>query len=375
MININYENKEPYDLTYSKNMELFISSLKYVHKQQENKKRNQKKLMNLFSVKVQKYDDSSSYNTDQKMKGRKCEIANKLFKKRRKIKEKQLMPKNLYSVGRFEDHYPGKNNLQSSDTIEKEYNSDSSIYTKDKIIEDDEYDDRYKTARKTCSVNQRDFSKIERSKFIKHKFNKQMDQAKSKKYVKEDCQVLTGSNKFQKCIYITEDCDFIDANHEYLKGINFDNSMYNSYKSINSNEKISPKNFLNYVIKSINEDKDLIIYNQEEDNPIKYDETYKCNYSLDHKSRIIYIKTSPKFLSSLSSIFNSKIVSRKNTKNISQEQSKFTQTPQNKEEKKMKFDHDTIIEKLKYLENMQQDKDLDDAMLRLSACSEVSDDY
>jgi hypothetical protein len=202
-----------------------------------------------------------------------------------------------------------------------------------------------------------------------------MDQAKSKKFVKEDCQIIKSANKLQKCIYITEDCDFIDASNECLKGINIDTSMYNSYKSINSNDKLSPKNFLNYyVIKSMNEDNDLIIYNQEEDSSFKYDENYKCYYSLDHKSRIIYIKTSPKFLSSISSIFNSKIVSRMNTKNISQEQSKFSQTPQGKDEKLMRFDHDTIIEKLKNLENMQQDKEIDDTIMHLSDCSEVSDD-
>jgi len=69
-INFSNENK----LSHPKTLNTFISCLKSLHKQQENKKKNYKKLMNLFSVKVQKYDDSSSHNkTDEKFKVRKSD--------------------------------------------------------------------------------------------------------------------------------------------------------------------------------------------------------------------------------------------------------------------------------------------------------------
>ena len=109
---------------------------------------------------------------------------------------------------------------------------------------------------------------------------------------------------------------------------------------------------------------------------IKYDENYKCYYSLDHKSKIIYIKPSP---SLLSSIFNSKIISKKTTKNISNEESvKSSLTPRKEKEGTvnqeggemsgkivknnpyaLNFDHNVIIEKLKNLEISRKNKDLD----------------
>jgi len=74
----------------------------------------------------------------------------------------------------------------------------------------------------------------------------------------------------------------------------------------------------------------MIQYNNEDsDNKeMQYDENYKCYYSLDHKSKIIYIKPSPKLLSTMTSYFNSKLVLRKAFNNISNNQYNWEYTPQ-----------------------------------------------
>jgi hypothetical protein len=308
----NDENNEK--LTNPKVMNLFLNSLKSLHKQQENKKKNYKKLMNLFSVRVQRYDDSSSHKTDDKLKNRKCDFANRMNKKRknRMLKDNTPIKKIL---------------IEESESFSKEceYNSESDIYKKDTFEDDDKHSDskysKLTETRKTYSLSKLHF-KNERSKLLRHKFNKQIDIARAKKFPK----------------------DLIDS------------SVYNSYKSVGSTERKTPKNtdgvFNYYLIKSIEND-DIIF--SKEDIDVQYDENYKCYYSLDHKSRMIYIKTSPKLLSSLSSIFNSRIMSRKTTKNISQNQSKFTQTPKKANENIITFDHETIIEKLKNIETLRND--------------------
>lgn len=108
----------------------------------------------------------------------------------------------------------------------------------------------------------------------------------------------------------------------------------------------------------MNENKDLIQYNNDDsDNrEMQYDENSKCYYSLDHKSKIIYIKPSPKLLSSMTSYFNSKIASRKATNNISNSQSNREHTPQANKET-ISFDHNSFLEKLKNLEIKQKEKE------------------
>jgi hypothetical protein len=310
-----YKNDEHNEkLTNPKVMNLFLSSLKSLHKQQENKKKNYKKLMNLFSVRVQRYDDSSSHKTDDKLKNKKCDFANRMYKKRknRMLKENSCVKRVL---------------IEESESFGggcEGYNSESDIYKKDNIEDDDKHSDtgcnKLTEYRKTYSLSKIHF-KNERSKLLRHKFNKQIDLARSKKFPK----------------------DLIDS------------SVYNSYKSVGSTERknLSKESVLNYyLIKSIEND-DIIF--SKEDIDVQYDENYKCYYSLDHKSRIIYIKTSPKLLSSLSSILSSRIVSRKTTKNISQNQSKFTQTPKKANEGVITFDHETIIEKLKNIESLRNE--------------------
>ena len=134
--------------------------------------------------------------------------------------------------------------------------------------------------------------------------------------------------------------------------------MNGSYKSLNSSEKktnanVKNKNLINYYfIKNLNENKELILYNNKDDSDeqnIKFDDNYKCYYSLDHKSKIIYIKPSPKLLSSISSMINSKLASKKATKNISMNQSKISYTP-HENTNELAFDHNSIIQKLKNIE-------------------------
>lgn len=448
-------------LTDPKILNLFILSLKSLHKQQENKKRNYKKLKNLFSVKVQKYDDSSSHNkTDEKFKNRKCEIANKMYKRKKNFNmhtnnNKMLMNaptkgmkknygninddigmnythQNLkinYSQGMINIYNYLDLDVSEIHDREYEYNSDSSIFTKEKIIYQDmnesytynnesyEYNDDFYNFKNKNGKNQNALSSKpiarnllnERSKFIKHKFSKQMDQAKSKKFIKEDVQINTNANNntqnnnnnvvlnskpisklhnhnlqpINTNLNMIYAYDLSNSTKNKTKddlisctNLNIDTSVYNSYKSNNSteNKKLNSTNILNYyLIKSLEEDKDLIFYNDDsKEQKIKYDDNYKCYYSLDHKSRIIYIKPSPKLLSSINSLLTSQIVSKKTTNNISNEQSnKFSslQSPKTNALNKniptnddinlkmMSFDHNDIVEKLKNLELLRNDKD------------------
>jgi hypothetical protein len=432
----------PYNqkLTNPQILGTFINSLKSLHKQQENKKRNFKKLMNLFSVRVQKYDDSSSHNkTDEKLiKVKKSELANKLYKKR-KNNVKTLYNGNNAGVNMLSSNnnlkFPNFKRYQNSireeyqtnkklipDTEsnydkEYEYNSDSSIFTnaiKDKFIctEEGENDEseainlspnsrKYKVrTRKTLSLEKNKnpnpvFTKSilnERSKFIKHKFSKQMDMAKSKKYgVKKEFELseyggenllrnghgntnsnngrnkLTSNNPAKKSNRLSINTNMINNTF-----INIDTSMYNSYKSTEGkhHQDNSQQQFINYyLIKSVQDNKDLMFYCNNEDcedeKLDKIDNIDKID-SLDHKSRIIYIKPSPKLLSSLSSLFStSKIVSKSITKNISHDHTNsggfsLNQTPKAKSQRGkenssgMNFDHNSIIEKLKNLELMRE---------------------
>ena len=200
----------------------------------------------------------------------------------------------------------------------------------------------------------------ERNKIFKYKFNKQMDSANSRKFCNEDN--YSEEKKF----------NFFYFNNK------IENTLYNSY--VNSSEKhknlrLSEEMVNYYLIKSVKDDEDLIFYNANEGNDLKYDENYKCYYSLDHKSRIIYIKPSPKLLS----MFNSKIITRKTTHNISKVDSvKSSRTPNlnlyDKQEnlcmKMMNFDHNVILEKLKNIELSRDDNYVEAPKVYLNSSSE-----
>jgi len=118
----------------------------------------------------------------------------------------------------------------------------------------------------------------------------------------------------------------------------------------------------------------MIQYNNEDsDNKeMQYDENYKCYYSLDHKSKIIYIKPSPKLLSTMTSYFNSKLASRKATNNISNSQSNREHTPQTNKDH-ISFDHNSFLEKLKTLEIKRKEEDFNTPLTPLTS-SEGEDD-
>jgi len=70
-------------LSNTKVLNIFLASLKSTQKAQGLKKKNNKKLMNLFSVKVQQYEDSSShYKTDGRASRNSRENQNKPRRKR-----------------------------------------------------------------------------------------------------------------------------------------------------------------------------------------------------------------------------------------------------------------------------------------------------
>jgi hypothetical protein len=407
MIKNENSDKNVNSLSNPKILNIFIKSLKSLHKQQENKKKNYKKLMNLFSVKVQKYEDSSSHNkTDEKFKIRKSEFVNKITKKRRSKnshpshnygKNLQKSKKNYESSNLQEIILDRKNLDQDREILYEdydknerecnEYNSDSSIFTHNKeipVIDPDE--DSFYRRRITKSMNKNKSILSERAKLVKHKFNKQIDLAKMKKFCKEEnYSYLSEKNSRNYSIikpkslyeantprYSSMDSNskkgdgLINFNNFNTYNINVDTSLYNSYKSVNSsdrkNSKISEEIVNYYLFNGMHDDKDLILYNPEEGNEIKYDENYKCYYSLDHKSRIIYIKPSPKLLS----ILNSKIISRRTTHNISKEESNQSRTPKRPEEKLemnemnlLNFDPNMIVEKLKNIELQRNTKEVE----------------
>ena len=68
--------KKMHKLTEPKVLEILIASLKALHKQQESKRKNYKRLINSFSVRVQKYEDSSSNaDTTNEFKKKKTHMA------------------------------------------------------------------------------------------------------------------------------------------------------------------------------------------------------------------------------------------------------------------------------------------------------------
>ena len=156
----------------------------------------------------------------------------------------------------------------------------------------------------------------------------------------------------------------------------------------NNNGSNENKNYFNYYfIKNLNENKDMIQYNNDDsDNKeMQYDENYKCYYSLDHKSKIIYIKPSPKLLSTMTSYFNSKLASKKTTNNISNNlsnRSNREHTPRGEGNKEnigrnkdySSFDHNSFLEKLKNLEIKRNEQEFNSPLTPLTSSEEGEDD-
>lgn len=428
-----------YKLSNPKILNHFISCLKSTYKKQEIKKKKDKRLMNLFSVKVNKYEDSSSqYKTDDKFKKKKAEVAKNLNKKRRTIinntkrindnqakfinTTKKNSTKNFYSsAGAVDDDtekrlYKQETNFDStqkkqihiSEDYEYDYelNSDSTIKEKFLISNEKEYFyDRDYDNRKPLSVINRKNILNEKFKYLKSKFNKQLDKTRQRKNSNninssisnnmnlnhhldfdnkkeiensqkhnEDYNTKSNFNS-KNTNNIRHENKFIKnadkkLNSPYLRCLTFDNSINNSYKSVNSTDKKNPsEHFLNYyLIKQIEDDKELIQYDVDDNNQFKYDDNYRCHYSLDHKSRIIYIKPSPKLLSSISSILNSKIVSRTTNKNISGDRSHISVGTPKKEGQD--FDHNKIVEKLRNLERARGEKEMENILRKNNYSSE-----
>lgn len=108
-----------------------------------------------------------------------------------------------------------------------------------------------------------------------------------------------------------------------------------------------------FVMKNLEKNKELICYDDDKYSQDDIDNNNKCFYSLDQKSRIIYIKPSPKS----NSVMNSKIISKKATKNISNvDSAKCNQTPRcnnNEENEEVNLNHDIIVEKLNDIKMMR----------------------
>lgn len=137
---------KPLTLTDPIVLDILLMSLKSLHKQQEIKKKNHKKLINSFSIKVQKYNDGSASTpgTGNELKQNKT--------------NKMLL--NIYS----------KKKKANAIVKEHSYNSDSSIsiYTNEERYED--IHPKYQSLNRTIQN--------ERMKVLKHKFTKQIENSK-----------------------------------------------------------------------------------------------------------------------------------------------------------------------------------------------------
>lgn len=331
-------------LTNPKIMNILLESLTNLHRQQESKKKQSKKIMNLFSIKVQKYEDSSSYyRTDDnlnKSKSRKFPLTTFRFKQKNKKniwnkhKSRKINKKDYNSNTNYDSQIDILSERFKNVDVKHDYNSDSSIYlteNKEKLLIYDEINNRF-----TKSLNNKCNKKVDnKTKLIKFKFN---DKTKTKKFIDEDN--IKHTNIYQ-----------LSGNE--LRESFIDQSLYNSYKSINSSDKKKSKEFMTNFYKNINEDKDMILYYNENDDNVN-DNQYHSYYSLDNKSKIIYIKPSPKFFSRMPSLLESNIVSRKAPSNLSGEKSNITP----KDDIKTTFDHKSIVEKLKYLEISMNDREM-----------------
>lgn len=215
MITLNNE-KKMHKLTEPKVLEIFIASLKALHKQQESKRKNYKKLINSFSVRVQKYEDSSS-NAD---------TANE-FKK----KKTEMLLLSCYS----------RKKKNSIGTNEYSHNSDSSIYNKESNTI--ETNNRVKHSSISKSLQ------AEKLKFLKHKFCKQIDQKSSKKFLMDTESFKSPNN--QRGYNNNLIGDFAAKNLEMNKDlIMFDSERYECDSNNNCSFSLDQKNKIIYVKES-----------------------------------------------------------------------------------------------------------------------------
>ena len=147
-INPSNDNSKVLTLTDPIVLDVLLMSLKALHKQQELKKKNHKKLINSFSIKVQKYNEgnASTPGTGNELKQNKT--------------NKMLL--SVYS----------KKKKATPNVTEYSHNSDSSIsmYANEERCEDIDIRPKYSSLSTTIQN--------ERMKVLKHKFAKQIENSK-----------------------------------------------------------------------------------------------------------------------------------------------------------------------------------------------------
>ena len=211
--------KKMHKLTEPKVLEILIASLKALHKQQESKRKNYKRLINSFSVRVQKYEDSSS-NAD---------TANE-FKK----KKTEMLLLSCYS-------------RRKKNTIDYEYshNSDSSIYNKESNTIDTNklIDNRVKHSSISKSLQ------AEKIKFLKHKFCKQIDQKSAKKFLMdtESCKSPNNQRGYNNNIIGDLAAKNLEMNKDLIM---FDSERYECDSNNNCSFSLDQKNKIIYVKES-----------------------------------------------------------------------------------------------------------------------------
>lgn len=176
--------EKKHKLTEPKILNLFISSLKELYRQQEIKKKNYKKLINSFSVRTQNFEDNHNNNQQQ--------LDYKLTK-------------NDFII--LSAHYRKK---KSNECLS--HNSDSSIYNSNNNNEKVE-------AKRINHVSLNKTLQNERMKFLKHKFFN--EQKKSKKFLLES----EGFHEVEKKINIPQkEMIFFDEGESMLENDNRDDT-------------------------------------------------------------------------------------------------------------------------------------------------------
>ncbi len=181
------EQIKKYHLSDEKILKIFLSSLKEIYKQQEIKKKNYKKLIGYYTIKAQKYEDSST-STEMNSRPNKKIVFVSSKKKNTKI--------------------------QPEYTTEYSYQSDSSIFTnKEKdnknnnTNNNNNFDNNYNRNIKTLSINK--YFQNEKMKALKHKIYKQIDLKNSKKFRENELSYINLTTNHENMIQ-----QFNDNNNE-----------------------------------------------------------------------------------------------------------------------------------------------------------------
>jgi len=195
------EQIKKYHLSDEKILKIFLCSLKELYKQQEIKKKNYKKLIGYYTIKAQKYEDSSTSTEMNKRPNKKI-----LFVSSKKKNTK----------------------IQPEYTTEYSYQSDSSIFTNKEIDNknnnnnNNNINNNYNRNIKTYSINK--YFQNEKMKALKHKFYKQIDIKNSKKFRENELSYVNLTTNHENEIQKFNNNNNNNNNNENINNIDNNNN-------------------------------------------------------------------------------------------------------------------------------------------------------